>query len=159
VFCASQGNLVAVRDKINEFKVGAPARAGVLAPLSVTIPAGPTGMDPSQTSFFQTLNIATKINKGSIEILNDVEVVVAGTKVCALFRRTTCIPTRAFHWLLPSGRSLPALWSVNGNAVALYQDGGGANPLLGHQRRVLADAPRASCDVLLSPASLLLPPA
>jgi len=79
----TSANLVEVRDKINEFKVGAPARAGVIAPLSVTIPAGPTGMDPSQTSFFQTLNIATKINKGSIEILNEVEVVVAGTKVGA----------------------------------------------------------------------------
>lgn len=77
------GNLVEVRDKINEFKVGAPARAGVVAPLSVSIPAGPTGMDPSQTSFFQTLNIATKINKGSIEILNDVEVVIKGSKVGA----------------------------------------------------------------------------
>jgi len=79
----TSANLVEVRDKINEFKVGAPARAGVIAPLSVTIPAGPTGMDPSQTSFFQTLNIATKINKGSIEILNEVEVVVVGTKVGA----------------------------------------------------------------------------
>lgn len=77
------GNLVEVRDKINEFKVGAPARAGVVAPLSVSIPAGPTGMDPSQTSFFQTLNIATKINKGSIEILNEVEVVIKGSKVGA----------------------------------------------------------------------------
>lgn len=53
----------------------------MIAPLTVNIPAGPTGMDPSQTSFFQTLNIATKINKGSIEILNDVEVVTKGTKV------------------------------------------------------------------------------
>jgi len=81
VFTAN--NLVEVRKKINEFKVGAPARAGVIAPLTVNIPAGPTGMDPSQTSFFQTLNIATKINKGSIEILTDVEVVTKGTKVGA----------------------------------------------------------------------------
>lgn len=110
--CAPQGNLVEVRDKINEFKVGAPARAGVVAPLSVSIPAGPTGMDPSQTSFFQTLNIATKINKGSIEILNDVEVVIKGSKVCALFRHPTRIPIHAFHWLLPTGCSLPDRKSV-----------------------------------------------
>jgi large subunit ribosomal protein LP0 len=72
-----------VRDKIHEFKVGAPARAGVLAPCTVSCSAGPTGMDPSQTSFFQTLNIATKINKGSIEILNDMVVVKTGEKVGA----------------------------------------------------------------------------
>jgi large subunit ribosomal protein LP0 len=76
-------DLCDVRDKIFEFKVGAPARAGVIAPCSVSCAAGPTGMDPSQTSFFQTLNIATKINKGSIEILNDMVVVREGEKVGA----------------------------------------------------------------------------
>jgi len=75
--------LTDVRDKISEFRVGAPARAGVIAPCSVSCAAGPTGMDPSQTSFFQTLNIATKINKGSIEILNDMEVVREGERVGA----------------------------------------------------------------------------
>jgi len=75
--------LTDVRDKIDEFRVGAPARAGVIAPCSVSVSAGPTGMDPSQTSFFQTLNIATKINKGSIEILNDMVVVTEGDKVGA----------------------------------------------------------------------------
>ena len=42
-----------VRKVIDEFKVGAPARVGLVAPNDVTIPAGNTGMDPSQTSFFQ----------------------------------------------------------------------------------------------------------
>jgi len=72
-----------LQSKIGTFRVGAPAKAGVIAPLSVTVPAGSTGMDPSQTSFFQTLNIATKINKGSIEILSDVVVVTVGDKVGA----------------------------------------------------------------------------
>lgn len=76
-------DLCELRDKIDVYKVGAPARAGVVAPVSVMVPAGGTGMDPSQTSFFQTLNIATKINKGSIEILNDVVVVTKGEKVGA----------------------------------------------------------------------------
>lgn len=75
--------LTNVRDKMDTFKVGAPARSGVVAPVSVVIPAGPTGMDPSQTSFFQTLNIATKINKGSIEILTDHVVFREGDKVSA----------------------------------------------------------------------------
>lgn len=42
-----------VRKQIDEFKVGAPARVGLVAPNDVTIPGGNTGMDPSQTSFFQ----------------------------------------------------------------------------------------------------------
>lgn len=75
--------LTNVRDKMNTFKVGAPARSGVVAPVPVIIPAGPTGMDPSQTSFFQTLNIPTKINKGSIEILADHVVFREGDKVTA----------------------------------------------------------------------------
>lgn len=81
--CFTESPLTEVRDKIDEYKVGAPAKAGVVAPVSVTIPAGPTGMDPSQTSFFQTLNISTKINKGSIDILQDHVVFKAGDKVGA----------------------------------------------------------------------------
>jgi hypothetical protein len=38
-------------------------------------------MDPSQTSFFQALAIATKINKGTIEIVSDVHLIKAGDKV------------------------------------------------------------------------------
>jgi hypothetical protein len=53
-----------VKAEISKFKVGAPARVGLVAPNDVTIPSGGTGMDPSQTSFFQALAIATKINKG-----------------------------------------------------------------------------------------------
>jgi large subunit ribosomal protein LP0 len=53
-----------VKAEIAKYKVGAPARVGLVAPNDVTIPAGGTGMDPSQTSFFQALAIATKINKG-----------------------------------------------------------------------------------------------
>jgi large subunit ribosomal protein LP0 len=77
------GDLSEVRATIAEFKVGAPARVGLLAPNDVIIPAGGTGMDPSQTSFFQVLNIPTKINKGTIEITSDMHVVHAGEKVGA----------------------------------------------------------------------------
>jgi len=79
----TQGDLGEVRKTISEFKVGAPARVGLLAPNDVIIPSGNTGMDPSQTSFFQVLNIPTKINKGTIEITADVHVVHAGEKVGA----------------------------------------------------------------------------
>ena len=34
-------------------QVGAPARVGLVAPTDVLVPAGNTGLDPSQTNFFQ----------------------------------------------------------------------------------------------------------
>ncbi|GAX84818.1 hypothetical protein CEUSTIGMA_g12239.t1 [Chlamydomonas eustigma] len=72
-----------VKAEINKYKVGAPARVGLTAPNDVKIPAGPTGMDPSQTSFFQALGIATKINKGTIEIVSEVHLIKPGDKVGA----------------------------------------------------------------------------
>ncbi len=36
-----------------KYKVGAPARVGLVAPNDVMVPLGNTGLDPSQTSFFQ----------------------------------------------------------------------------------------------------------
>merc|ERR1719394_270020 len=40
-------------------------------------------MDPSQTSFFQTLNIATKIVKGQIELISAFQILKKGEKVSA----------------------------------------------------------------------------
>lgn len=34
-------------------QVGAPARVGLVAPVDVVVSPGNTGLDPSQTSFFQ----------------------------------------------------------------------------------------------------------
>lgn len=53
-----------VRDTIVANKVPAPARVGAIAPVDVFVEPGPTGCDPGQTSWFQALNIPTKINKG-----------------------------------------------------------------------------------------------
>jgi len=75
------GDMAEVRKTIAEFVVPAPAKVNAIAPCEVVIPAGPTGMEPSQTGFFQVLNIATKINKGAIEILSDFKCVEAGEKV------------------------------------------------------------------------------
>ncbi|KAH9603472.1 hypothetical protein KSS87_012548 [Heliosperma pusillum] len=61
--------------------VGAPARVGLVAPIDVVVPPGNTGLDPSQTSFFQVLNIPTKINKGTVEIITPVELIRKGEKV------------------------------------------------------------------------------
>merc|ERR1719263_38297 len=79
-FIFTSENLDTVMETLSQFTKGAAAKAGVIAPCSCTIPKGPTGLDPAQTSFFQALNIATKINKGSIEIINDCQVLVEGEK-------------------------------------------------------------------------------
>lgn len=47
----------------------APARAGAIAPVDVIVPKQATTLGPEKTSFFQALQITTKITKGCIEIL------------------------------------------------------------------------------------------
>lgn len=80
-FVFTNGDLGKVRDFILANKQPAPARVGGIAPDDVSIPAGPTGCDPGQTSFFQVLQIPTKIVKGQIEITNVVSLIKAGDKV------------------------------------------------------------------------------
>lgn len=80
-FVFTSGDLKEIRDIITANKVAAPARAGALAPKDVIIPGGNTGMEPGKTSFFQALGIPTKISRGTIEIVSDVQVVTAGTRV------------------------------------------------------------------------------
>lgn len=80
-FVFTNGNLKEIRDIVLSNKVPAAAKTGSLAPVDVHVPAGPTGMDPGQTAFFQALNIATKIIKGAIEIVNPVHLIKAGEKV------------------------------------------------------------------------------
>jgi len=80
-FVFTAGDLKEVREIIVANKVAAPARAGAFAPKDVTVPASNTGMEPGKTSFFQALGIPTKIARGTIEIVSDVKVVVAGTRV------------------------------------------------------------------------------
>jgi large subunit ribosomal protein LP0 len=77
----TKGDLKEVREEVAKYKVGAPARVGLVAPVDVVVPPGNTGLDPSQTSFFQVLNIPTKINKGTVEITIPVELIKKGDKV------------------------------------------------------------------------------
>jgi ribosomal protein L10 len=80
-FVFTNGELSTIEEVVKEYVKPAAAKAGVIAPVSCTVPKGPTGLDPAQTSFFQALNIGTKINKGSIEIINDCKVIIEGQKV------------------------------------------------------------------------------
>ena len=76
-----KGDLVEVRDLLLDNKVKAPARAGAVAPLDVKIPAQATQLGPEKTSFFQALQIPTKITRGCTEILNEVHLITVGEKV------------------------------------------------------------------------------
>jgi len=77
----TNGDLAEIEKKLLSHRVGAPAKAGIIAPNDVWVPKGPTGMEPTQTSFLQALNIASKINKGQVEIVSDVHLIKAGEKV------------------------------------------------------------------------------
>lgn len=82
-FVFTNDSLADVRKVIQDNKRPAPAKVGVFATNAVVVPAGMTGMDPGQTAFFQSMEIATKISRGSIEILNDVHLIAEGDKVTA----------------------------------------------------------------------------
>merc|ERR1712174_122723 len=82
-FVFTNGDLAEVRETLESNVRPAPARVGSIAPVSVVVPKGPTGCDPGQTAFFQTLQIGTKITKGQIEIVNDVPLIEVGEKVTA----------------------------------------------------------------------------
>merc|ERR1711978_746341 len=80
-FVFTKEDLVEIRDMLLANKVKAPAKAGALAPLDVQVPAQNTGLGPEKTSFFQALNIPTKITKGTIEITGNVNLIKPGDKV------------------------------------------------------------------------------
>jgi large subunit ribosomal protein LP0 len=82
-FVFTNGDLGDVRNVLEENVRPAPARVGATAPSNVIVPKGPTGCDPGQTAFFQTLQIATKITRGQIEIVNDIQLIDEGDKVTA----------------------------------------------------------------------------
>ena len=72
-----------IQKLLNDYRVKAPARIGAISPTEVIVPAGNTGMEPTMTSFFQALNIPTKIAKGTVEIISDKKVLSPGDKVDA----------------------------------------------------------------------------
>merc|ERR1719168_538289 len=70
-----------VREVLSKHRKSAAAKSGQVSMVDMSLPAGPSGMDPSQTSFFQALNIGTKIVKGQIELVSDFPILKAGDKV------------------------------------------------------------------------------
>jgi len=77
----TKGSLSELREKVLENTVPAVAKTGSVAPDDVLLPKQVTALEPTKTSFFAALDIATKITRGCVEILNDVKLCERGRKV------------------------------------------------------------------------------
>jgi len=77
----TNGDLADIKTVLDSEVRESPAKAGMIAPKDVSVPVGPTGLDPKQTNFFQTLQIQTKIVKGQIDIIAEKQVIFVDTKV------------------------------------------------------------------------------
>lgn len=62
----SDASVYELKEKIEANKIPTEARIGAISPIDYAVPAGGTGLDPSQINFFHALNISTKIVKGQI---------------------------------------------------------------------------------------------
>jgi len=72
-----------IREVLKVHRKSAAAKTGQISNVNLNLPQGPTGMDPSQTAFFQALNIGTKIVKGQIELVSEFPILKIGEKVSA----------------------------------------------------------------------------
>merc|ERR1740139_1293489 len=72
-----------IRDVLKKHRKESPAKAGQISMVDLNLASGPTGMDPSQTAFFQALNIGTKIVKGQIELVSEFPILKNNEKVSA----------------------------------------------------------------------------
>jgi len=77
----TSGDLPEIKKILLGLRISAPAKIGTIAPEDVWIRKGGTGLEPTKTSFLQALNIASKINKGQIDILQDVLLIKRDTKI------------------------------------------------------------------------------
>jgi len=77
----SKEDLTGIKELLLTNKVKAPAKPGAIATSDVLVQAHNTGLDPSKTSFFQALDIPTKISRGSIEIIKSMKLITKGDKV------------------------------------------------------------------------------
>mmetsp|Transcript_33776 Transcript_33776/g.54038 ORF Transcript_33776/g.54038 Transcript_33776/m.54038 type:complete len:349 (-) Transcript_33776:220-1266(-) len=82
-FVFTKESCAALRKELMARKKQCPAKAGTIAPTDVFVPPGPTGMEPTQTAFFQAMNIPTRINRGQIDIEEEVHIITKGTKIGA----------------------------------------------------------------------------
>jgi large subunit ribosomal protein LP0 len=112
VFCDK--SYVELKNIIEKEKIKMPAKAGVIAPVDVVIPAGPTFLDPGRIGEFQRLGIQTKINKNAIEINKDFKICGKGeivSETCSsMCRLLNIIPfeyAMALKTVLLNGQIIP----------------------------------------------------
>lgn len=82
-FVFTKDDLPEVRDKLLANQKPAAAKAGAMAPKDVFVEPLITTLGPEKTSFFQALNIPTKITRGTIEILTQTRMCADGERVGA----------------------------------------------------------------------------
>jgi large subunit ribosomal protein LP0 len=82
-FIFTKEPVAALRKEIVARKKQCAAKTGAVAPVDVFVEPGPTGMEPTQTAFFQAMNIPTRINRGQIDIEERVHIIREGDKVGA----------------------------------------------------------------------------
>lgn len=70
-----------IRVLCEEERVPAAAKQGQVSDVTVIVPAGNTGMEPTKSSFFQALNIPTKITRGCVDIIGDYTLLTPGDVV------------------------------------------------------------------------------
>jgi len=82
-FVFTKEDLSEIRDKLLANQKPAAAKAGAMAPRDVFVEPILTTLGPEKTSFFQALNIPTKITRGTIEILTQTRMCEEGERVGA----------------------------------------------------------------------------
>lgn len=70
-----------LKDLIEAETISMPARTGVLAPCTVTVPIGSTGIDVGKIDIFHKLNISCKTVKQAIEVTKEAKIITKGSKV------------------------------------------------------------------------------
>ena len=81
--CFTNGPFGKIKEVIDNNCVGSPARVGAIAPEDVTIYPMKTTLPPTQVSVLHSLNIQSKIFKGTIEITGERKLITKGEKVGA----------------------------------------------------------------------------
>ena len=77
-FIFSERSYVELKPIIENEKIKMPAKAGIIAPSSIIIPAGPTNLDPGKIGEFQRVNINVKAIKGVLEVVKDHKLINEG---------------------------------------------------------------------------------
>lgn len=95
-FIFSDRSYVELKPIIENEKIKMPAKAGIIAPSSIIIPAGPTHQDPGKIGEFQRMGINVKAIKGTLELVKDHKLInegeIVSETVSAMCRLLGIIP-------------------------------------------------------------------